>query len=95
MYFKISVHLVAPEQTLFYKPFLNLSGGILISLFFLYLSLFYYFCLVVEDEEEEEKLKSEALQAIQTSIIPGFEALLEFIESEYLPATRPGINNNH
>ena len=27
MYFKISVHLVAPEQTLFYKPFLNLSGN--------------------------------------------------------------------
>ena len=47
------------------------------------------------DEEEEEALRTQALQAIQSSIIPGFEALLEFIESEYLPATRPGINNNH
>ena len=46
---------------------------------------------VVEDEEEAEQLRTQALQAIQTSIIPGFEALLEFIESEYLPATRPGI----
>jgi len=62
--------LVAPDQTTFYKPFLNLS--------------------IIEDEVVAEELRSEAMSAIQTSIIPGFEELVEYLQARYLPATRPG-----
>jgi uncharacterized protein (DUF885 family) len=40
---------------------------------------------------EEELVKVEALAAIKLRIQPGFTALTEFLEEEYLPATRTSI----
>jgi uncharacterized protein (DUF885 family) len=38
-----------------------------------------------------EKLKAEGLAAIRDSIVQGYQALLRFVENEYLPAARQGI----
>ena len=45
---------------------------------------------LVGTSEEQELLQSEALLAIEFVIQPGFQNLIEFLESEYLPKTRPG-----
>ena len=46
---------------------------------------------LVGTSEEQELLQSEALLAIEFVIQPGFQNLINFLESEYLPETRPGI----
>ena len=45
---------------------------------------------LVGTSEEQELLQSEALLAIEFVIQPGFQNLIDFLESEYLPKTRPG-----
>ena len=42
-------------------------------------------------EVEEKRLKEDAQAAIRSSVIPGYQALLEFLKQEYLPAARAGI----
>ena len=78
-------HLNDPLETIFYEPFKNITGSTLreeiINIFILNL---------VGTSEEQELLQSEALLAIEFVIQPGFQNLIDFLESEYLPKTRPG-----
>merc|ERR1712200_317917 len=43
----------------------------------------------ITDEEEATQLQELAVAAIQTSVQPGFQAIISFLQEEYLPATRP------
>ena len=78
-------HLNDPFETIFYEPFKNITGSTLreemINIFILN---------SVGTSEEQELLQSEALLAIEFVIQPGFQNLIDFLESEYLPKTRPG-----
>ena len=42
-------------------------------------------------EAEKKRLKEAAQAAIKHSIIPGYQAVLDFLQTEYLPAAREGI----
>ena len=42
-------------------------------------------------ETVEKRLKEAAQAAISSSIIPGYQAVLDFLQKEYLPAAREGI----
>jgi uncharacterized protein (DUF885 family) len=42
-------------------------------------------------EAEEKRLKEAAQAAIKNSVVPGYQAVLDFLQKEYLPAAREGI----
>ena len=42
-------------------------------------------------EEEQERLQDEGKAAIMEAVVPGYEAFLEFMEGEYIPASRETI----
>lgn len=56
------------------------------------LTLFYVnlFIHAVGEADVQEYLRTEALAAIQFSVQPGFQSLVDFLENEYLPNLRPG-----
>ena len=56
------------------------------------LTLFYVnlFIHAVGEADVQEYLRTEALAAIQFSVQPGFESLVDFLENEFLPNLRPG-----
>ena len=43
--------------------------------------------------ELQEALQAQARIAIETSVQNGFKNLIDFLENEYLPNVRPGMNN--
>ena len=49
----------------------------------------------VGDADVQEYLRTEALAAIQFSVQPGFQSLVDFLENEYLPNLRPGELYQH
>jgi uncharacterized protein (DUF885 family) len=42
-------------------------------------------------ETQQKRLSEQGRTAIQRSVVPGYQALLKFLEEEYLPAARQGI----
>jgi uncharacterized protein (DUF885 family) len=42
-------------------------------------------------EEESKRLAAQGQEAIRSSVVPGYRALLQFFEEQYLPAARDGI----
>ena len=47
----------------------------------------------VVSPELQEALQAQARIAIETSVQNGFKNLIDFLENEYLPNVRPGMDN--
>ena len=66
----LKAHIVSsPEQSTFYRPFVNLTFG----------------------ESDSSRLREAARRVISASMVPGYQALLDYLTSDYWPASRDDV----